>query len=174
MQGGFLTLFWQQKTKILGLSGPSARSSCLLWVFFTYHAVSRITCSLLQQQWGCTSWAWWGGPCMEYEVQENYPRICFSLPGMILCGRDFMLMNLDKYLPYVCQYNNFIGPAFTLTTFICQQILIARQFSWEYNSVSEFLTSFRIHSCLRTPFLFSFKKTRKTFLCNGWTTKVCI
>lgn len=38
---------------------------------------------------------------MEYEVQENYPRICLSLPGMIVSweAKDFMVMNLDKYLP---------------------------------------------------------------------------
>lgn len=40
-----------------------------------------------------------------------------------------MSMKLDKYLPCVCQYNNFIGLAFALTTFICQHMLIARDFS---------------------------------------------
>lgn len=90
---------------------------------------------------------------MEHEVQENYPRVCLSLSGMILSqeAKDFMLMNLDKYLPYACQHNDFVGLAFTLTTCICKQMLIARDF--EHYSVSEFLTSFRIQSGLRTHFL---------------------
>lgn len=105
----------------------------LFWIFLTYFSVPRITCSLLQQQWGCTSWAWWSGPCVEYEVQENYPRVCLSLPGMILSqeAKDFMLMSLDKYLPCACQCNDFIGLAFTLTTCICKQMLIARDLSLE-------------------------------------------
>lgn len=74
---------------------------CLLWVFFAYHAVSRITCSLLQQQWGCASRAWWSGPCMEYEVQENYPRVCLSLPGMIMSWEGFYVDEFGQ-VPFLC------------------------------------------------------------------------
>lgn len=91
---------------------------------------------------------------MEYEVQENYPRVCLSLPGMILSqeAEDFMLMKLDKYLPYACQHNDFFELAFTLTICICKQTLIARNFSLET------LFCFRISdviqkSILRTHFL---------------------
>lgn len=134
---------------------------------FTYRTVSRIACSLLQQQWGCTSWAWWGGPCMEYEVQENYPRVCLSLPGTILCweAKDIMLMNLDKYLSYAYQHNDLIGLAFTLTTCICKQMLIARDFSLEI------LFCFRISDIIQNSVLFEnsfcyfnfYLKTRKPF-----------
>lgn len=110
---------------------------------------------------------------MEYEVQENYPRVCLSLPGMILFqeAKDFMLMNLDKYLPHACQHDDFIGLAFTLTICICKQMLIARDFSLET------LLCFRISDIIQNSVLFenSFSyfnlfKNQKT-LCNGLTTK---
>lgn len=124
------SLFGLHRTKILALPGPLANH---LAHFLTHFSVPRITCCLLQQQRGCTSWAWWSGPCVEYEVQENYPRVRLSLPGTVLSleNKDFMLMSLDIYLPYDCQHNYFIGLAFTLTTCICKQMVIAKGCSLE-------------------------------------------
>lgn len=103
---------------------------------------------------------------MEYEVQENYPRVCLSLPGMMLFqeAKDFMLINFDKYLPYACQHHDFIGLAFASTTSICRQMLIARDFSLETSfcfRISEFIQN----SVLFESSIPQFIKTREA-LCN--------
>jgi len=107
---------------------------------------------------------------MEYEVQENYPRVCLSLPGMILSreAKDFVLLNLDEYLPYACQDSDFIGLAFTLTTCICKQMVIARDFSLETLfcfGISDIIQNSVL--CEKSFSYFNLFKDQKTFLCNG-------
>lgn len=97
---------------------------------------------------------------MKYK--KTTPEYVFHCQVWFCLGRGFMLMNLDKHLPYLCQYDNFIGLAFILTTFICQQMLVARDFSWEI------LFCFRISDIIQNSGLFessfSLFKKQENFL----------
>lgn len=165
--------FWQKKTKILGLSGPLASHPAYFESFSLNMQYPELLVASYNNNEDAPHEPDGVALVWNMKYKKTTPEYVFHCQVCFCLGRDFIFMNLDEYLPHVCQYNNFIGLAFTLTTFICQQMLIARDFSWENYSVSEFLTSFRIQSFLRTPFFFYLKK-RKAFLCNGWTTKVCM
>lgn len=148
MQGGFLTLFWQKKTKIPGLSGPLAS----YLAYFESFSLTMQYPELLVASYNNNEDAPHepDGVALVWNMKykKTTPEYVFHCQVWFCLGRDFMLMNLDKYLSYVYQYNNFIGLAFALTTFICQQILIARDFSWEI------LFCFRISDIIQNSVLF--------------------
>lgn len=148
MQGVFLTLFWQKKTKILGLSGPLGSHLA----YFESFSIAMQYPELLVASYNNNEDAPHepDGVALVWNMKykKTTPEYVFHCQVWFCLGRDFMSMNLDKYLPYVCQYNHFIGLAFALTTFICQQMLMARDFSWEI----EFC--FRISYIIQIPVLF--------------------
>ena len=67
----------------------SCFASLLLILAAMFLPVPRTAPGLIQQQWGCSSWAWRSGTGLEHEVQEGYTWVHLPLPGE---GRTYVLL----------------------------------------------------------------------------------
>lgn len=130
--GFFLTLFWQKKTKILGLSGP-----------LTSHLAYFASLSLIFQYPELL--------VASYNNNEDAPhepdgvalvwnmKYKKTTPEYVFHCQVWFCLTMVKVFCWwtrTCtflslQHNDFIGLAFTLTTCICKQMLTARDFCLE-------------------------------------------